>query len=209
MLPGFTEAVTDAASSAWNWIRGNKKTDDKSDEAQNTSSEPESEEIPKISTATPLPKVIDPYNVIGELLYLKAEAIVNATNRTKDAKAKAEHIHNKTKKFTSTLGSINKQSANDGSFEVSETLKPLLAEMKAFGIANADPNKKKYTKEEARKLTDEMKLSSSNLDTDLRLKVNEMQECVHHRNLYFQEIKALFDKFFEILKRIISGIISR
>ena len=134
MIPGFTEAAYDV----WNFIRGNKNTDDKQCNTQSASPETD-------------------------------------INRRKDAKANTEHIYAKIKRFALTIRAINEHSAYDGSFESSGPLKSLLTEMKAFGIANANPDKKKYTKEEARKLTDEMQRAFSNLDTDFRASVQKVE----------------------------------
>ncbi len=206
MLPWFTQGVTDAL----NWATSStKSSSSQATLTESTGKEAESQEPEKITTETQLPPLVHADDLAGELLLLKSEAMNHATKRTKTASNKAEGVHANNQKFTKTLGEINKHSKGDGSFKVNDSLQALLAEMKAMGIASSDPNKKEYTKEEARKLTEEMKQASSNLDTDLRLAINEMQECVHQRNLYYQEIKSLFDKFFESIRKVCSAIVSR
>lgn len=212
MIPDFVNGVQNTLSDGWNWITGNRRTNEPSVETGRSNDHSSSSSLDDISTVTPIPEPVKRHNsLVGELLALKTEAIDYATKKAKIAYEKLAQKQSANKQLTDLMAAITAQTERDGTLKIKKedkVFKELLLGAKNQGVT-LDTEKESYSKDEVGKLISQVELRSRNLETDLKLGINEVQESVHQRNLYFQEIKSLWDKFFEVIKKIINAIIPR
>ncbi len=213
MIPGFVDGIKEGVKDGWNWLT-NKSSTDSSKKTSTETSDPETAptDLNSISTASPIPEPIKRHNsLVGELLALKTEALAYATDKAQRVYTRLTATHTQNKELTELLSKITTKTEKDGSMKLSDDdteFKTLLKKAQQQKI-QVDVEKKKYSKDEVGKLVSQVELASRNLETDLKLGVNEVQESIHQRNLYFQELKSLWDKFFDAIKKIISAIVSR
>lgn len=201
-------AVADAVKSATDAIWGGsppKETPPPQVTDPNDPSAPESP-VPTIEEA---PEVVknDPNNSLWQEMHLlKVEAMGHAEKKVRTAYEKVKALNEKTKLLTNVLQHITANPSQDGSYEIKDDeTKKLFSDAINVGL-NVTRDKHSFSKEEKDTLLRNIELLNRNLDTDIKLATNEVQEGLHTRNTYYQELKTMWDKIIEAVKKILGGI---
>ena len=209
MMPGFVDNVTDGLSNAWNWLRGNKPSTEENTEQKTTLPQEQPAEAPAVTAVPPPLKQSD--ELIESLFLLHAEHLEHSSEKCKRTYHQFKGLHDNHQTLTSLLDKINQKTDEKGKLHIlaeDKELIELLERAKKQGI-EVDLDKKAYEKDHVGKLVSSIENKTGHYQTDLKLKEKELNECEHQRNLCMQILKTMFDKYSEVIKKILNAVSSR
>ncbi|MBS0655016.1 MAG: hypothetical protein JSR46_04505 [Verrucomicrobia bacterium] len=170
-----------------------------------TDTDEESPQHP-VEQLIPLPNAAPGSSLDESLAILKLNAMIYAENKVRSSYASLKEVQTKNQAMTRFLEHLTAHSAEDGSYTIKDdNAKKIFTAAVSAGLM-ADKSKVSFTKDERDILVRNTELHSRNLETDLKLKVNEVQEGIHIRNTIFQELKTMWDKKNSALSKILANI---
>jgi len=172
----------------------------------------DSSDPPEASVIEEAPEVVlrDPNNSLWQELHLlKVEAMANAEKKVRTSYQNVKELSDKNRAMTALLQHVTANSSEDGTYEAKDDqAKNLLASAIDAGLIGTK-DKHSFTKDEKDALVRNIELQNRNLETLIKLATNEVQEGLHTRNTYYQELKTMWDKIIEACRKILQGISPR
>lgn len=176
-----------------------QKTDSSNDDLSNQPTTVE--ELPNL----PVPGV-NGSGLSEEFQLLKIEAMHHTENKVRTAYNNLKTVREKNQAMTQLLQHITTYSAEDGSFHIKDDhAHNLLHTARQAGLT-VEQNKIAFNKDERDALVRNIELHTRNLETDIKLKVNEVQEGIQIRNTFFQELKTMWDKLTAAISKILTNV---
>lgn len=152
----------------------------------------------------------DPNNSIWQEMHLlKVDALSNAEKKVRASYQKVKELSDKNRSMTALLQHVTANSSENGTYEASDDqAKDLIAKAIDAGLIGKK-DKHSFTKDEKDALVRNIELQNRNLETEIKLATNEVQEGLHTRNTFYQELKTIWDKLIEAGRKILQGISPR
>lgn len=198
VFPGFIDEI----SKKWNWLTGNEDAVEQSlpDTSKPPKPSPIAQDLVPIERASSL---------AGEMLLLMVTGLQLTTTKAKESYDRCKLEADKNRLFTSLLTEMSGQMNEEGGCSTKDPkLQELFTKTAVHGVQIAK-DKTSLTKKEVDVLRHKLEGLINNCQHELKLHSHDIQKCENDHRTFVQEVKSLFDKYFEIIRKFLMGIVSR
>jgi hypothetical protein len=198
VFPDFMDEI----SKRWNWLTGKDTAVEQS--LADTLPSPKPTAI-----AENLGPVERASSLAGEMLLLMVSGLKLTTTKAKESYDRCKLEADKNRLFTSLLAEMSEHMNDEGGCSTtSPKLQELFAQTAIHGVQVAK-SKTSLTKKEVDGIRHKLEGLINNCQHELKLHSHDIQKCENDHRTFVQEVKSLFDKYFEIIRKFLMGIVSR